>query len=255
LPGEIVLGSELAASLGVAVGERLFSDQDELYDLSVPQALALEVVGVLAPSGGPDDHVAFGEVVTTWAVAGLAHGHQDAEAIEDEELVLADLEDRRILGPALSTSNDPLADGLGDFHLHGDRSSLPLTAVLFFPADRKAATLVRARIDERDGRQMVAPRAVVDGLLALVFRVRDLLDLFAALLAASTLVLGALVVGLSVRLRSAELRTLDRLGASRSVAVQTVALEVLFELLAAALLASGALAALLAVVPDPDRWF
>ena len=48
--GEVVLGSALAAELELGVGDVLFSDVTELYDLAVPPALKLRVCGVLAPS-------------------------------------------------------------------------------------------------------------------------------------------------------------------------------------------------------------
>ena len=254
LPGEIVLGAEVAHRLDLTVGAKLFSDQSELYDLSVPQALELLVVGVLAPVGGPDDRAAFTDVVTAWAIAGLAHGHTEAGEVTDPELILAELEGTRILSPALRTSNDPVGDGLADFHVHGERETLPLSAVLFFPDDDKAATLTRARVDERPERIMVAPRAVVDELLGLVFRVRRVLDLFAGLLALTTLVLGALVMALSTRLRAEELTTLDALGASRSLARGTIAVEIALELALAAALALAALGLLLALLPEPARW-
>jgi putative ABC transport system permease protein len=255
LPGEVLLGAEAALALGLGVGDRAYSDQRELYDLSVPQALRLTVVGLLEPSGGPDDRAAFADVVTIWAISGVAHGHTDADEIDDAELLLAELEDgERILSPALVADNDPSRSELTDFHLHGDRSSLPLTAVLHFPSDERARVLLTARIDERPELQMVAPRTVVDDLLGRVFRVRELLDLFALALALTTLALGTLVLLLSTRLRAAEFATLDRIGAAAGTRGRSILLEIALELGIAAVLAAAGLGLLNWLVPDPTRW-
>jgi putative ABC transport system permease protein len=253
-PGEVVLGHSLAAEVGLGPGDEVFTDPAGLYDLSVPQALVLRVCGTLAPSGGPDDRAAFCDLLTTWAVAGLAHGHADAEALGDRELVLGEVDGNRVLSPALRTENRIEARDLASFHLHGSRDQLPLAAVLYFPDDERARTVVRARYDLEAGLQMVAPRAVVEELLAAVFRVQRLLDLFAAALAASTLVLGALILWLSTRLRAAELKTLDRLGASRRFTLRLLGTEVLLLVLAAGGAAALGLWLLGVVLPEPDRW-
>lgn len=253
--GDCVLGAEVARALGLGPGDELYSDQDELYDLSVPQALPMTVCGVLAPSNGPDDRAVFAEVGTTWAIEGLAHGHDDVnDPALDPALVMADLEGNRVMSGAYLPPAALTPAALADFHLHGERSDLPLSAVLFFPRDDKTRTLVRARIDLREGLQMVAPRAVVDELLAVVFRVQRLLDLFALAVAATALALGALIVALSIRLRAPELRTLDRLGASRGVAARLVGLQVAGQVGAALAVAASALALTLALLPPPSRW-
>lgn len=253
--GECVLGADVAATLGLGAGDRLYSDQEELYDLSVPQALDMAVCGVLAPTGGPDDRAVFTSVATTWAIEGLAHGHDDAlDPALDPELVLVEGAGNRILSGAFVAPAALTAESLADFHLHGTRAELPLTAVLFFPRTDKDRTLIRARIDLREGLQMVAPRGVVDELLAQVFRVQRLLELFAAAVGLTAVALGSLIVALSIRLRAAELRTLDRLGASRSAAAQMIGIQVSAQLVLAMFAAALAVAATLALLPEPTRW-
>ncbi|QDU67590.1 hypothetical protein [Engelhardtia mirabilis] len=253
--GECLLGSEVARTLGLTTGAELFSDQDELYDLSVPQALRMHVCGVLAPSGGPDDRAVFTDVGTSWAIEGLAHGHGNAnDPALDPRLVIADLEGNRVLSGAYVPPAEIGPADLADFHAHGERADLPLSAVLFFPHSTKARTLVRARIDLREGLQMVAPRAVVDEILGVVFRVQRLLDLFSIAVGVTALALGGLIVGLSIRLRAPELRTLDRLGAGRSVAAQLVGTQVAGQLATAFAVAALAVALTLALLPDLTRW-
>ena len=253
--GECVLGSEVAGTLELGPGSELFSDQDELYDLSVPQALRMHVCGVLAPSGGPDDRAVFTDVGTSWAIEGLAHGHDDVNnPALDPALVIADLEGNRVLSGAFIPPAEIGPAGLADFHAHGERPDLPLSAVLFFPHTAKARTLVSSRIDLRDGLQMVAPRAIVDEILGVVFRVQRLLDLFSIAVGVTALALGGMIVALSIRLRAPELRTLDRLGAGRAVAAQLVGTQIVGQLLAALIAAALAVGLTLALMPDLTRW-
>jgi hypothetical protein len=154
------------------------------------------------------------------------------------------------VGPALIENRAALETNLDEFHLHADRSTLPLTAALVFPESPKTRTMLRTRVNASGGLVAIDPMDVVEELLGFVFEIRALLDLFAAFLGGATLVMGALVVGLSVRLREDELSTLERIGASRSVAVQLVATEVLVVLVAAAALAGTGLVLVRALVPD-----
>ena len=78
--GDCVLGAQAAAELGLAPGDRLLSDQSSLYDIASIYPLRMQVTGVLAPSGTPDDHAIFADIKTTWIIEGIGHGHNDLAA-------------------------------------------------------------------------------------------------------------------------------------------------------------------------------
>ncbi|MAW61750.1 MAG: hypothetical protein CMJ94_13090 [Planctomycetes bacterium] len=230
--GEVVLGHALAAELGLTVGDALFSDVRELYDLAVPPALKLRVCGVLAASGTADDGAAFVDLTSCWVLEGFAHGHDDPSEV-DQAYVLGGDEDGVVVSGALLSYQEITPENLPSFHDHGDPERLPLTALLYWPASDKDATLVRTRVNQRGSYQMLRPVEVVDELLAYVLRVRQLMDGLSLVLGAVTIALGTMVYALSSRLRAAEFRTLRRMGCPRAF----VARLVLGEILAVVLLA------------------
>ena len=237
--GEAVLGAQVARALGLRPGAQLSSDPVELYDISRPAALNLEVVGVLAERGTPDDRAVFVDVKTAWILAGLMHGHADAQAVadEDERLVIGRSERTVALSGALLEHQSVTPENRATFHHHANPSALPLTAVILVPRDAQAGTLLRTRVNASAEWQVVRPTAVVDELLGLVLRIKSLLDAFSAVLAASTLAMFALVLLLSARARRAEMRTLSRIGAARGFVARLYAAEILLVCAASAALA------------------
>ena len=250
--GDLALGARAAAELGLEVGDRVFSDPPRLYDLAQPAAMELLVVGVLQPTATPDDTAIFGDLRTAWALDGLLHGHAAAEelAAEDPDLVIGQAEGRIALSGALIEERRFEPGQPGDFHYHGDAERLPLTALLLFPEDEEARTILKARINGRRTEQALRPEQVVDDLLAVVFRVKTLLDRIALLLGLSTAALVALVAGLSLRVRAPELRTLDRIGAPRGFVARLVTLELGLVLILGAGLAAVGASLVHALVPD-----
>jgi len=237
--GEVVLGSELAEELDLGVGDALFSDVRELYDLAVPPALKLRVCGILAPSRGPDDGAAFVDLTTCWVLEGFAHGHDDPDEV-DPSLVLGGDENGSVVSGALLSYQEITPENMSSFHDHGDPERLPLSALLYWPASEKDATLVRTRVNQRGEYQVLRPVEVVDELLAYVLRVRQLMDGLSLVLGTVTVLLGAMVYALSSRLRAAEFRTLRRMGCARSFVVRLVLGEILAVLLLAFALAMSA---------------
>ena len=239
--GEAVLGADVAAELGLTVGDPLFSDQAELYDIAVPPALKMKVVGVLAPSRNPDDGAVFVGIETSWILEGLAHGHIDAESEElDPKLILGGDDENVVLSQALIEYNEITPETLDSFHYHGDPALLPLTAVLFWPASDKAGTLVKARLNQQASLRMLAPSEVMDDLLAFVLKVRSLVDAVSWMLGAVTALLTLLVFLLSSLLRSREILTLERLGCSRFFVAGLYLSELAIVLLLAAAVATAA---------------
>lgn len=238
--GDVVLGSTAASRLGLGPGDALFSDQKDLYDISRPAALKMRVSGVLAPTGSPDDDVVFVDLKTTWILEGLAHGHDDAASEVDESLLIGRTDDVVVISEALIHYNEVTAENMASFHVHGGRDDLPLSAIIVFPNDEQARTILKARINNTsDTLQMVVPTAVIEDLMSVVFRIKTLFDGIAAVLGLSTLLLTALVLVLSMRLRAKEMRTLHRLGCSRFIEAQLYAVE-LGVIIALAIVIAGA---------------
>lgn len=247
--GEVALGARAARRLGLGPGDALASDQRELYDITVPSAVTLSVVGVLASNGTADDDAVFADVRTAWIVAGRLHGHAEAEDAEPDE-ILGETDAAVFFSGALVDASEVTEENIASFHGHGDPGELPLTAVLVVPADAKAGTMVKSRLNTSAVHQMIVPRAVIDELLAEVFRLRAVLDGYALALGLSTLLLTALILLLSMRLRAGEMATLDHIGASRGTAARLHGAELLMVLAAAALLAAAGVIGVVALLGE-----
>jgi putative ABC transport system permease protein len=247
--GEATLGADVARALGLGIGDTLYTDQVESYDIARPPALRLRVVGVYARAGTPDDGAVFVDVKTAWAVLGIAHGHADASAV-DEALVLSRAPGSVHLSGALLEHAELDDETLASFHLHAGPDALPLSAVIVAPFSEKDGTLLGTGVNASRTYQALVPSEVVADLLGVVFRVKRFFDLVGLVLGATTAVLVALVFVLSSRLRAAEMRTLDHIGAPRSTALALHGLELAAVLAVAALLALAGVAATLALLPD-----
>lgn len=252
--GDVCLGADVAHDLALAPGGALFSDPRDIFDIAVPPALKMHVVGVLSRTGTADDGAVFVDVKTGWVLEGLAHGHQDPARGVDPSLVLRQGKDHVTLSEAMIEYQEITADNLEAFHFHGDPATLPLTAVLFVPDSPKAATMTKAKINLDGKYQMVIPEAVVHDLVAMVFRVKRLFDALTLALGGITVVLTALVLLLSARLRRREMRTLHRLGCSPGTVGLLHGGEIAVILLLGAALAGGLVLATLWLGPDVSAW-
>lgn len=222
--GQAVLGGRAAARLGLGPGARLLCDAESPFDLTGQAPLELEVSGVLASTGGPDDDAVFVDIKTSWVIGGRGHGHEETDPTN----------------PVPATHRRVDSANAASFHFHGDRAGYPLTSVLVWPTDEKAKALLRARYDDRAARavHLVEPLEVVARVLARALRVRDLLLLASGLVGLASAALLALVLSLSWSLRRGELETLARLGISRARVNLLLATELLLTLLPAAGLAA-----------------
>lgn len=234
--GEAVLGAAAAERTGLGPGDVIVSDPEGLFDLDGAYPLEMAVVGVLAPTGTPDDEVVFVDLKTAWVIAGIGHGHDDVvTAAADPAAAAGVVEFNRITPETLES-----------FHFHGDPGGHPVGAVIVLPHDERAATILRGRHLDPDGRaQLVEPAAVVGGLVDRLFRIRAVLDLVAAVVGLAALAAVALAVFLSYRLREAEVRTAFRLGAPRGAIARLLGAETVIVLSAASVMA-GAMAAVVA---------
>jgi putative ABC transport system permease protein len=257
--GDAAVGMAAARRLGVGVGDVVYSDQVDTFDISRPASLKMHVVGVLARTGTPDDEAVFVDLKTAWLLEGLAHGHADAATQIDPKLVTGRTGEKG--GGAVSISeelierNEVTEGNAQSFHMHATEEMLPLTAVLVFPRDAKAGTMVRTRVNARGGGggvgglECVSAREVIGELLAVVGRVRAVLDVFFVFLGVTTLSLVGLVATLSVKLRARETRTLHRIGCSRWFVVKVYALELVIVCVGGACAAGIALGACWALAP------
>jgi putative ABC transport system permease protein len=224
--GEVVAGSAAARRLELAAGATVRSDLANLYDLAGSYPTLLEVVGVAAPTGTPDDEVLLADVRTSWLLDGRLHGHQE---VSDEEALNPEASEAENLEASAAVFlfqriND---DNRDTFHLHGSSDEAPITAVLVFPRDARRHDQLLGDYALEETLQAVRPLEVVRSVLGIVLRVSAALDAYFAAVAVSTLAFAILVVLLSLRLRTAELDLMRRIGASRGAAAAVVGTELL----------------------------
>ena len=241
LLGECVIGAGVARKLGIRVGDSLVTSPETVFDLAGVYPLKMNVAGVFAPNGTPDDEAVFVDVRTSWVIQGLGHGHQDLESAQANRAVLSRGEGTVTANASLVQYNEITPQNVREFHFHGDTGGFPLTAVIAVPPDEKSGTLLRGRyLEKNGGEQLVVPAAVLDDLLETVFTVQNYVVFGLLMLSLATVAVIVLVFLLSQQLRRGEFFTLRRMGASRPFIALLVASEILF-----VFVASLALAALL----------
>lgn len=241
--GEAVLGAQVAERLGLGPGDTVVSAPENLFDLDGVYPLELQITGVLAATGTPDDEAVFTDVKTAWVIAGIGHGHDD--------VVKADAEGNITANVAITEFQRITPENIDSFHFHGAASDYPLSAVLVVPYDTRSGTILRGRyLDPEDPLQMTVPSEIVAGLVERIFRIATLLD-------AVTLVIGIATIGaiglslfLAWALRAPEMETAKRLGAGRFVIVRLAVAEIALLLIVAAGLAA---ALVTAVTLNGDR--
>jgi putative ABC transport system permease protein len=227
--GDCVLGSDVAVSLKLAPGDRLMTDPENVFDIAGSYPVKLRVMGVLQPSGTPDDRALFVDIKTAWLIEGLAHGHSDITATNTDGSVVLNRNATNVTAnAALLEFTEVTPQNIASFHFHGDSDQFPISAVIPMPKDERSATLLRGRYQGPVATvQMLVPRTVVEELMGLVFRIKRFFDVNAALVGVATGLFLLLVVLLSVRLRRPEMETLFRLGCARGLIAKLVAMELL----------------------------
>jgi putative ABC transport system permease protein len=247
LLGEVVAGADVARRLRLQVGDTVRSDLRNLYNLAGGYPLLLDVVGILAPSGGPDDEAFFADVKTTWALDGLLHGH--AQVTREQTLdPQAPTGENMEATAALFLFQEIDDTNRASFHLHGEPGDAPLTSILVLPRDRKAHDLLLGDYALEEKLQAVEPVDVVRTVLGIVLRAREGLNAFFAIVALATAAFFVLVISLSLRLRAREIALMRRIGSSRGAVATIVGAEIVL-VVAAAVALSGALSwALLALL-------
>jgi putative ABC transport system permease protein len=228
LLGESILGAGAARRLGLSPGDSLVSSPESFFDLAGSYPLKTRVVGVLEPSGTPDDLAVFVDTKTAWVMQGIGHGHQDLSAVQDPTLVI-ERDAKKVVGSAKVVEYQEITESNRDsFHFHGEPSSYPVSAALVVPHDERAGTLLLGRfVDGSLGGQLIRPRAIVGELMETIFRIKEVLDLAVGIVGSAAALALVLVFALSFRLREQELRTNFEIGASRGTTGRLLAAELI----------------------------
>lgn len=242
--GECVLGSKAAAGVGVDSGGYVLSSPESVFDLAGVYPLKMKVVGILKPTGKPDDFAVFVDVKTTWVIEGLAHGHNNLISPEAASQVLRKEENRVVGNASVVEYNEITPENVSSFHFHGDPATFPITSVIALPKDKKSSDLLRGRyLSNTEQVQVVEPAAVMDDLLGTIFTVRGYVMAAVIIVGIATLATMVLVFVLSLQLRRREMETMEKIGGSRSRIRSLIAVEIMGVLGSGAIVA-GILAAL-----------
>jgi len=237
LLGEAVIGAEVAEHLDIAAGDSLLSSPETVFDLAGVYPLKMHVVGVLARSHTPDDLAVFVDVKTAWVVQGLVHGHEDLVRTKDPTVVIDRTDANVVAGAKLVQYTEITDQNIDSFHFHGDPDEYPLSAVIVVPGDDKSGTILRGRyLLGEHLHQLVVPETVIDGLLANIFRIKNVLDAVILVVGIATVLALALVFALSLRLREREIGTVFRIGGSRLTIARLLGAEIAVIVAASAVL-------------------
>jgi putative ABC transport system permease protein len=231
--GEAVLGADVAARLGLGVGDTIVSAPQSLFDLDGVYPLELNIVGVFAPTGTPDDEVVFVDVATSWVIAGIGHGHEGVFAADADTTEV-------VANAAIVEYNRITPENIDSFHFHGAPDDYPISGLVVVPNDARAGTILRGRyLDSANPLQIIVPRDVVGELVARIFRIKALLDAVALIVGLAAFASIGLAVFLSYRLREREMQTAFKLGARPGTIARLLASETAILLAVAAVLALG----------------
>jgi putative ABC transport system permease protein len=244
--GECVLGSRVAASMGVGAGDTVVSSPESVFDLAGVYPLKMKVVGILKPSYTADDGAVFVDLKTAWVIQGLVHGHQDMAAPEAASGVLKREGDTITANASVVQYNEITPDNIDSFHFHGGMSGYPISAIIAVPRDQKSGTILMGRYEADDEiSQIVQPATVMNELLGTILTIREFVVAALLLVAIATLSTAALVFLLSLRLRRREIDTMSKIGGSR-LSIGTLLVSEIVAVLIAGVLLAGLLTVLTA---------
>jgi putative ABC transport system permease protein len=230
--GECVLGSSVAAQLGLVPGSALVSSPESVFDLAGVYPLKMNVVGILKPTGTPDDRIVLVDLKTAWIIQGLAHGHQDMSKPEAAAGVLKRDGDTIVANASVMKYNEITPANMDSFHFHGDLSDFPITTIIAVPPNLKSSTLLQGKYLGDDERvQITKPTAVMDELLETILTIQRYVVAAVVVIGFSTLMTAVLVFMLSLRLRKREIETMHRIGGSKRRVMGLIGTEIAVVLL------------------------
>ncbi len=226
--GECVIGSSVARSGSLGVGDYVLSVSEDAFDFGGVYPLKMKIVGILSRTDSPDDIAVFVDLKTAWVIEGLGHGHQDLSHPQAAEAILRQKENQFVANASVVQYNEITPENVASFHFHGDLSTFPITSIIAVPKDAKSSALLQGRyLSDGEKMQIIRPAEVIAELLGTVFTVGRYLTFAVLMVGLSTLATIALVFMLSVQLRRRELETMIKIGASRQRIVATLGAEVL----------------------------
>jgi putative ABC transport system permease protein len=209
--GNAVLGSEVAARTGLGLGDMFHGSHGMLASegAHVHAAHPYRVVGVLLPSGGPDDAAVYTSYKAVWAVH--AGGDEDAQ------------------------DHDGAAHGEDKYHLGEGR----LTAVLVRTANPVYAAMLERELTLSSGTQAVDTGRAIRRFIGYLDKGERLVEAFGmvTLAVAVSMILVTLIMSLSERRR--ELALLRSLGIGRLTISAVAMVEGLVITLGGALVGAG----------------
>lgn len=218
-PFEAVMGADVAAQTGAALGQKFFGSHGLATDEDGAQGhegTPLETVGILAATGTVVDRLILTSVETVWDVHGIEHEHEH----EDDEAG----HDHDHESPATPIPAEP-APRAGVLQAQGDGLEPELTALLVSYRNPSGAIRIPAMIDRQTALQSAVPAIQTARLLELVGASLEGIRLFAWLLALT----GGLAIFVALlnmaRTREGDLALLRVMGASRVQVFATVILE------------------------------
>ncbi|MEM6939946.1 MAG: ABC transporter permease [Pseudomonadota bacterium] len=221
LLGDAVIGAEVARSLDLGVGQTLVSAPENLFDLDGVYPLEMPIVGILEQTNTPDDQAIFVDIKTAWVIQGIGHGHEDVVTAAD---IAAGTD--ALANAAVVQYQRITPENIESFHFHGSQDDFPASAVIIVPNDTRASTILKGRyLDPEAPTQLIEPAAVVQALVARIFRIKSLLDAVTAIIALAACAAIGLAIFLSYRLRARETATAVKLGARRGMVLRLLAAE------------------------------
>lgn len=219
--GDAVIGSDVAAALGYGVGDTLVSSPENLFDLDGVYPLEMPIVGVLEPTGSPDDQAVFVDIKTAWVIQGIGHGHEDVVTAAEVAAGSAAVANAAVVQYQRITD-----ENIDSFHFHGSQDDFPASAVIVVPNDTRSATILKGRYLEAESpTQLIEPAGVIQGLVDRIFRIKSLLDVVTSIIAIAAFAAIGLAVFLSYRLRAGEIATAVKLGARRGMVLRLLSAE------------------------------
>jgi putative ABC transport system permease protein len=243
LLGQCVIGAEVARHLDLQPGDFIVSSPETLFNIAGIYPLKMKITGVLAPSHSADDRAVFVDILTTWVIQGLGHGHQDVTTTTDSSVILKKNAGNVTANAKLMQYSEITEENIDSFHLHGDETSFPLTTVLVLPYDQRSSTILQGRyLKKETPYQIVRPKEVIDTLMATIFKIRNVLDAAIVLVGITTLLALSLVFSLSLRLREKEIEVIFKLGCSRTTISRLLGAEILIIVLISSTVCAGLLA-------------
>jgi len=217
--GEAIIGSKLAQSEDLKLGDALTSSSENLFDLSGAYPLKLTIVGILKKLGNADDNVIFVDMQSAWVMAGVGHQHEYQHK-PSEKNIRQDKQQR--------------------FHFHGEQKTFPVTSAIIVPNDHKALSILLGRYQKHPGGlQLIQPKQSIQMLFDTIFRVKKIFYSIIVTVSLSTLLTILLAFILSIKLREKEINTIYRMGCSRGAITGFIAAEIVMIVIASMLLSTG----------------